>query len=46
MNCPAPAYGEKTSLAHDVIEGTNPAASFKTQSEQVYDVAAVAKPRR
>ena len=34
---------KKTSLAHDVIEGTNQTASFKTQSERVYDIAAVAE---
>lgn len=34
---------QKTSLARDVIEGTNETASFKTHSERVYDIAAVAE---
>ncbi len=34
---------KKTSLAHDVIEATNQTASFKTQSERVFDIAAVAE---
>lgn len=34
---------QKTSLAYDVIEVNNQTASFKTQSQRVYDIAAVAE---